>query len=137
MNPTTKREGGRPMTTQHTAAPWETLEIHDGIAIKDNRNVTIAYCGYATEADDIISSLIAIHEEDETDVPSIVTIRAAIAKAKGPLHDRLQGVCKMVRRWLARSGIHRQRPASGRAKPPGSQRSAWRWLQHRREERGR
>jgi hypothetical protein len=101
------------MTTQHTAAPWETLEIHDGIAIKDSRNVTIAYCGYATEADDIeldkgeteanarliaaapdmlealedaeeiISSLMAIHEEDETDVPSIVTIRAAIAKAKG------------------------------------------------------
>src|ERR1700759_4692050 len=27
---------------------------------------------------------------------------------RDPLHDNLQGVRQMVRRWLARSGIHRQ-----------------------------
>ena len=43
----------------------------------------------------------------------------------------------MVRRWLARSGIHRQRAGSGGAKPPRSQRPAWRRFQHRREELGR
>src|SRR5271166_1102620 len=56
---------------------------------------------------------------------------------RDPLHDNLQSVRQMVRRWLARSGIHRQREASGGATPPRSQRPSWRWLQHRREERWR
>src|SRR5215210_6810449 len=51
-----------------------------------------------------------------------------------PLHDNLQTVRQMVRRWLARSGIHRQRPAFGGATPPRSQCPSWRWLQHRGEE---
>src|SRR6516165_543890 len=38
---------------KHTPAPWETLEIIDGISIKDSRNVTIAYCDDATDADEI------------------------------------------------------------------------------------
>jgi hypothetical protein len=40
-------------TAPHTAGPWKPLEILDGIAIKDNRNVTIAICDYATDADAI------------------------------------------------------------------------------------
>jgi hypothetical protein len=40
-------------TAQHTPGPWQPFEILDGIAIKDNRNVTIAICDYATDADAI------------------------------------------------------------------------------------
>jgi len=34
-------------------------------------------------AEEIISGLMLEHDEDETDVPSMIGIRAAIAKAKG------------------------------------------------------
>src|ERR1700719_912193 len=43
----------------------------------------------------------------------------------------------MVRRWFTRSSLHRQHAASGGAKPPRSQHPAWRWIQHRRQERRR
>src|SRR5690348_18496597 len=35
-----------------------------------------------------------------------------------PLHDDLQGVRQVGRRWLALSGLHRQRETSGGAAPP-------------------
>src|ERR1700712_5575239 len=53
-----------------------------------------------------------------------------------PLHNDLQGVRPMVRRWLTRSGLHRQRAPSGRARPSRPQHLAQRWLQHRRQEGG-
>ena len=37
-----------------------------------------------------------------------------------PLHDNLQSVRQVVRQWLTRPGIHRQREASGKAKSPRS-----------------
>jgi hypothetical protein len=38
-------------TTAHTPEPWAVIDINEGAAIKDGRNVTIAYCDYATHAD--------------------------------------------------------------------------------------
>ena len=37
----------------YTLGPWQPFEILDGITIKDYRNVTIAICDYATDADAI------------------------------------------------------------------------------------
>jgi hypothetical protein len=95
--------------TAYTPGPWQSLEILDGIAIKDNRNVTIAICDYATDADaievseweteangrviaaapDMLHALECllfyaadIHSED-LDLEVYEQARAAIAKAKG------------------------------------------------------
>src|SRR5271166_6514108 len=58
-------------------------------------------------------------------------------KVWNPLHDKLQSFREMVRRWIACTGICRQCKASGNARPPRSQCPAWRWHQHRGQERRR
>jgi len=70
--------------TQHTSGPWTALEILDGIAIKDSRNVTIAYCDYATDADETEIS------EWETEA------NARLIAAAPDLFAALQSIVEMI-----------------------------------------
>src|SRR5437588_8724787 len=56
--------------------------------------------------------------------------------ASYPLHDHLQSLCQMGRRWLTLAGVHRERTAPGGREAPRHQRAAWRRDQHRGQKRG-
>src|SRR2546425_4199280 len=57
-------------------------------------------------------------------------------QASHPLHDHLQSLCQMGRRWLTLAGVHRERTASGGREAARYQRAPWRRDQHRGQKRG-
>src|SRR6266568_7610901 len=57
-------------------------------------------------------------------------------QASHPLHDHLQSLCQMGRRWVTLAGVHRERTASCDRETPRHQCAAWRRDQHRGQKRG-
>src|SRR5437899_405725 len=57
-------------------------------------------------------------------------------QASTVLHQRLQSLCQMVRRWFTPAGVHGQRGPSLRREETRPPRAAWRRDQHRGQKRG-